>query len=55
MNVICSNASYFLVNYPDGKKEIIKSSMLNFGSPSSDTAIARTVALASCHRRKDDP
>ena len=35
----------FLASYPDGKKEIIKSSMLDFGSLSTDTAIARTVAL----------
>lgn len=35
----------FLASYPDGKKEVIKSSMLDFGSPSTDTAIARTVAL----------
>ncbi len=35
----------FLASYPDGKREVIKSSMLDFGSPSTDTAIARTVAL----------
>jgi saccharopine dehydrogenase-like NADP-dependent oxidoreductase len=35
----------FLAAYPDGKKEVIKSSMLDFGSPSSNTAIARTVSL----------
>ena len=35
----------FLATYPDGKKEVIKSSMLDFGSPKTDTAIARTVAL----------
>ena len=35
----------FLASYPDGREEIIKSSMLNFGSVSTDTAIARTVAL----------
>jgi len=35
----------FLAAFPDGKKEVIKSSMLDFGSPSSNTAIARTVAL----------
>jgi saccharopine dehydrogenase (NADP+, L-glutamate forming) len=35
----------FLASYPDGKKEVIKSSMLDFGSPSTDTSIARTVAL----------
>jgi saccharopine dehydrogenase (NADP+, L-glutamate forming) len=35
----------FLAVYPDGNKEVIKSSMLDFGSPSSNTAIARTVSL----------
>ena len=35
----------FLASYPDGKKEVIKSSMLDFGSPSTNTSIARTVAL----------
>jgi saccharopine dehydrogenase (NADP+, L-glutamate forming) len=35
----------FLASYPDGKKEMIKSSMLDFGSPSTNTSIARTVAL----------
>jgi saccharopine dehydrogenase-like NADP-dependent oxidoreductase len=35
----------FLASYPDGKKEVIRSSMLDFGSPVSNTAIARTVAL----------
>lgn len=35
----------FLAKYPDNKKEVIKSRMLDFGSPSSDTAVARTVAL----------
>jgi len=35
----------FLAAYPDGKKEVIKSSMLGFGSPLTNTAIARTVAL----------
>jgi saccharopine dehydrogenase (NADP+, L-glutamate forming) len=35
----------FLASYPDGKREVIKSSMLDFGSPSTNTAIARTVAL----------
>lgn len=35
----------FLAAYPDGKKEVIKSSMLDFGTLATDTAIARTVAL----------
>jgi saccharopine dehydrogenase-like NADP-dependent oxidoreductase len=36
-----------LASYPDGKREVIKSSMLDFGSPSTNTSIARTVALPS--------
>jgi saccharopine dehydrogenase-like NADP-dependent oxidoreductase len=35
----------FFAAYPDGKKEVIKSSMLDYGSPSTNTAVARTVAL----------
>ena len=35
----------FLASYPGNKKEVIKSSMLDFGSPATNTAIARTVAL----------
>lgn len=35
----------FLASYSDGKKEVIKSSMLDFGKPSTNTSIARTVAL----------
>jgi len=35
----------FLASYPGGKKEVIKSSMLDFGSPATNTAVARTVAL----------
>lgn len=35
----------FLASYPDGKKEVIKSRMLDFGSPVTDTSVARTVAL----------
>lgn len=35
----------FLVNYPDDSKEVIKSSMLDFGTMATDTAVARTVAL----------
>jgi len=34
-----------LASYPDGKREVIKSSMLDFGSPETNTSIARTVAL----------
>ncbi len=35
----------FLAEYEDGRREVIKSSLLNFGNPQTDTAIARTVAL----------
>ncbi len=35
----------FLAVYPDGSKEIIRSRMLDFGTPATDTSIARTVAL----------
>lgn len=35
----------FLAFYPDGKKEVIKSTMLDFGTLATDTAVARTVAL----------
>lgn len=39
----------FLASYPDGKKEVIKSRMLDFGTLKTDTSIARTVALpAAC-------
>ena len=35
----------FLASYPAGRKEVIKSTLLDFGSPSTDTAVSRTVAL----------
>jgi saccharopine dehydrogenase (NADP+, L-glutamate forming) len=35
----------FLASCPDGKREVIKSSLLDFGSLQTDTSIARTVAL----------
>lgn len=35
----------FLASYPDKKKEVIKSSMVDYGSPSTNTSISRTVAL----------
>jgi saccharopine dehydrogenase (NADP+, L-glutamate forming) len=39
----------FVASYPDGKKEVIKSRMLDFGTLKTDTSIARTVALpAAC-------
>ncbi len=35
----------FLVSGNDGNREVIKSTMLDYGSPATDTAVARTVAL----------
>ncbi|MCX6243396.1 MAG: saccharopine dehydrogenase NADP-binding domain-containing protein [Bacteroidetes bacterium] len=35
----------FLAAYSDGRKEVIRSRMLDFGTPATDTSIARTVAL----------
>ncbi len=35
----------FKVKYPDGKRETIRSSMLDFGTPNTDTSVARTVSL----------
>jgi len=35
----------FLASYPDGKREVITSRMLDFGTPATNTSIARTVAL----------
>jgi saccharopine dehydrogenase-like NADP-dependent oxidoreductase len=39
----------FTASYADGKKEVLKSRMLDFGTLKTDTSIARTVALpAAC-------
>jgi len=35
----------FLAGYPDGRKEVIRSRMLDFGTLATNTSIARTVAL----------
>jgi saccharopine dehydrogenase-like NADP-dependent oxidoreductase len=35
----------FQAAYPDGRKEVIKSGMVDFGTPTTNTSIARTVAL----------
>lgn len=35
----------FLASYPNGKQEVIRSCMLDFGTLNTDTSIARTVAL----------
>ena len=34
-----------LASYPDGKKEVIRSSMIDYGNHSTNTSIARTVSL----------
>jgi saccharopine dehydrogenase-like NADP-dependent oxidoreductase len=34
-----------LASWPGGKKEVIRSSMIDYGSPATNTAIAKTVAL----------
>ena len=34
-----------LASYPDGKKEVVRSYMTDYGTPSANTAIARTVSL----------
>jgi saccharopine dehydrogenase-like NADP-dependent oxidoreductase len=39
----------FLAEYPDGRKEVIKSRLLDYGVPGKETSVARTVALpAAC-------
>ncbi len=35
----------FLAEYPDGRKEVIHARMVDYGTPATDTAVARTVAL----------
>lgn len=35
----------FLAAYPDGKSEVVSSHMVDWGSPATDTSIARTVGL----------
>lgn len=35
----------FLASYPDATEEVIRSRMLDFGTPATDTSVARTVAL----------
>ncbi|MFN2378940.1 MAG: saccharopine dehydrogenase C-terminal domain-containing protein [Bacteroidales bacterium] len=35
----------FLASYKDGSEEVISSRMVDYGSPSSDTSVARTVGL----------
>lgn len=35
----------FLASFPGGKREVIKSGMVDFGTPATNTAVARTVAL----------
>ncbi len=39
----------FKAEYPDGRKEVITSKLIDYGEPGGDTSIARTVALpAAC-------
>jgi saccharopine dehydrogenase-like NADP-dependent oxidoreductase len=39
----------FVAKYKDGKREVLKSRMLDFGTLKTDTSVARTVALpAAC-------
>ncbi len=39
----------FMAEYPDGRKEVIKSRLLDYGIPGKETSVARTVALpAAC-------
>ncbi|MBK9389347.1 MAG: hypothetical protein IPN68_03825 [Bacteroidetes bacterium] len=40
-----------LASYPNGTREVIKSSMIDYGSPSTNTGIARTVALPAAISR----
>lgn len=42
---MCVMQHVFLAEYPDGKQEVIRSRLLDYGTPDSDTSIARTVAL----------
>jgi len=35
----------FKIAYPDGKTEVVRSTMLDFGTPNTDTSVARTVSL----------
>lgn len=35
----------FLASYPDATREVIRSRMLDYGTPATDTSVARTVAL----------
>ncbi len=36
---------FFRVKYDNGKSEVIRSTMLDFGTPNTDTSVARTVSL----------
>lgn len=42
---MCVMQHVFLAEYADGKQEVIKSRLLDFGTLNTDTSIARTVAL----------
>jgi saccharopine dehydrogenase-like NADP-dependent oxidoreductase len=46
---MCVLKHIFLAEYPDGKKEVITSKLIDYGEINGDTSIARTVALpAAC-------
>lgn len=42
---MCVMQHTFLARYPDGKKEVVRSRLVDFGSPDDFTSIARTVAF----------
>lgn len=42
---MCVMKHVFLAEYPDGKKEVVRSRLLDFGLPKQFTSIARTVAF----------
>ena len=42
----------FLASYPDGKKEQIFSTLVDYGTPGSDTSVARTVSLPAAMAAK---
>jgi len=37
----------FLTSYPDGKSEVIRARMLDFGSVDTEAAVSRTMALTA--------
>ncbi|MCK7535010.1 MAG: hypothetical protein MZV63_30465 [Marinilabiliales bacterium] len=45
----------FLASYPDGKREVISSRMLDFGTPATNTSIATDGCPACSDGCQDDP